>query len=189
MAPKPGEEKKPGMMAAIAPVLVATLLIGAGGAFLGMKLARPPEPAARAEEKAPEPDAHGDAGHGDSGHGGGHGADKAHDKPKGEQTTAHKPGKTVLKELAPIVTNLSDSSASWIRIQVAIVYDPAALPHPEVLTTELTADIVAYLRSVALRSIEGANGLRRLHDELSERAATRSEGVVQELIIQSLVVQ
>ncbi|BDV33018.1 hypothetical protein SS37A_05470 [Methylocystis iwaonis] len=94
-----------------------------------------------------------------------------------------------MKELAPIVTNLSDGNSSWIRLQVAIVYDPDALTHPDILISELTGDIVAYLRSLSLRSIEGSAGLRRLNEELSERASIRSEGAVQELVIQSLVVQ
>ncbi|KAF2990626.1 flagellar basal body-associated FliL family protein [Methylocystis sp. MJC1] len=162
----------------IATTLAMTVVIAIAGVFLGMMLARAPQ-AAKPAEPAPIEAPADDSKHGASVHG--------HEEPP--RTSARKAGKTALKELTPIVTNLGDGNSSWIRLQVAIVYDPDTLTHPEILVSELTADIVAYLRSLSLRSIEGSSGLRRLSDELSERASIRSEGAVQELIIQSLVVQ
>jgi flagellar protein FliL len=179
VAKNTGTDKKPGGLQTLVVMLGMTVVIATGGAFLGMTLGKRMTGASKPDETPPIEDAHARP----------EGiAEAAHEKAPKHQT-AHKPGKTVLKELAPIVTNLSDGNSSWIRLQVAIVYDPEALAHPDVLTTQLTADIVAYLRSVSLRSIEGGAGLRRLNEELAERATIRSEGAVQELIIQSLVVQ
>lgn len=165
-------------MTVIAATAAMTVVIAIAGAFLGMTLAKAPEPIKAAEPTVKEAPA------GDSKHGS---LTNAHEAPP--HPSVHKPGKTALKALAPIVTNLADGNSSWIRLQVAIVYDPDTLTHSEILVSELTADIVAYLRSVSLRSIEGSAGLRRLNEELSERASIRSDGAVQELVIQSLVVQ
>ncbi|WP_330083932.1 flagellar basal body-associated FliL family protein [Methylocystis iwaonis] len=166
-------------MTVIAITLAMTVVIAIAGAFVGMMLARTPEPL-----KSPEPPAS-EAPSGDGKH---VSSTQAHGETS-SRASARKAGKTALKELAPIVTNLSDGNSSWIRLQVAIVYDPDTLTHPDILISELTGDIVAYLRSLSLRSIEGSAGLRRLNEELSERASIRSEGAVQELVIQSLVVQ
>lgn len=94
-----------------------------------------------------------------------------------------------VKEMPPIVTNLAVPETSWVRLQAAIVYDAKAVPNPDLLATELMADIVTFLRTVSLASIEGADGLRALREDLSERATIRSEGRVHEFIIQALVVQ
>lgn len=164
--------------ALVAATLAMTIVFAVAGVFLGAMLARAPQaakPSDAAIKEAPADDSQ-------------HGAStQAHGATP--RTSVRKAEKTVLKELAPIVTNLGDGNSSWIRLQVAIVYDPDALTHPEILISELTADIVAYLRSLSLRAIEGSSGLRRLNEELSERASIRSESVVQEIIIQSLVVQ
>jgi flagellar protein FliL len=173
---KPNEKNG---MTMIAVMLAVTIVIAVAGVFLGMKLARPPEANKPGEQPAAAPhDAEAS-----------HGSSAAHSTEPPAHVSSHKPGKTVLKVLEPIVTNLANGDSSWIRLQVAIVYSPEAIPHPDVLISELTADIVAYLHGTSLQAIEGGAGLRRLSEELSERASTRSEGAVQELIIQSLVVQ
>jgi flagellar protein FliL len=175
-------------MQTVVALVVATLLAVGGGAFVGSTLVgdKPQAPAhgddakenvAAAAKPAPEP--------AEKGHGGGHGgASAAKDAPAPAPAPKWK-----LKELAPIVTNLAESEAGWVRLQAAIIYDMAALPEPDMLVSQVTADIVAYLRTMTLASIQGADGLRRLHEDLSERAAIRSEGHIRELIIQALVVQ
>lgn len=150
--------------------------------FLGMRLPGLLGASAKLEENPAAAEmANGEAGHGNE-------APGPHSQPS-QQRASHKSGKTILKELPPIVTNLSEPGSNWIRIQVSIVYDPSAAPHADVLMSQLTGDIVAYLRTVSMRSIEGTSGLRRLHEELADRASIRSEGAIQELIVQSLVVQ
>jgi flagellar basal body-associated protein FliL len=165
-------------------LVVATLIGAGGGGFLGMTLVgeQPAAPAhgdeakesAAATKPAAEP--------AEKGHGGAHGA-----APAVKETPAAPKWK--LKELAPIVTNLGEPETGWVRLQAAIVYDGEALPQSDVLVSQITADIVAFLRTMTLASIQGADGLRRLHEDLSERAVIRSEGRVRELIIQALVVQ
>jgi flagellar FliL protein len=173
-------------MQTVIALVVATLLAVGGGAFLGTTLVGDKTPAHGDETKqsaaapakpAPEPT--------DKGHGGGHGGAA----PAKEEPAPAPAPKWKLKELTPIVTNLAESEAGWVRLQAAIIYDMAALPEPDLLVSQVTADIVAYLRTMTLVSIQGADGLRRLHEDLSERAAIRSEGHIREIVIQALVVQ
>lgn len=145
--------------------LVALTVISAGsGGFLGsiMGAGAPVEPRSAGDKGAASADGH-------------------------SETVARQ--SLVVRELPPIVTNLAVPETSWVRLQAAIVYDATAVPNPEPLVTELMSDIVAFLRTVSLASLEGADGLRSLREDLSERATVRSEGRVREFVIQALVVQ
>jgi len=170
-------------------LVVATALGAGGGGFLGFTLtgdaAAPgkstatetPQHESAAPKKSAEP--------ADKGHGA-HGAaapSEAASKEGAQQS------KMKLKELAPIVTNLAAPETGWVRLQASIVYDSQAVPQPDILISQVTADIVAFLRTMTLTSLEGSDGLRRLHEDLTDRAAIRSEGHIQEVIIQALVVQ
>jgi len=166
----------------VAPLLILTVLAAGGGILLGLYLPGGESVQATLDDKEAVVDA------APSKARRGHDADMRPEKGK-ETADALKKGAYVLKELAPIITNLADPPARWIRVQVSIVVDPKEVGHLDVLVAELTSDIVAYLRTMSLSAIEGTNGLRRLHEELLERAAVRSSGAVRELIIQSLVVQ
>lgn len=97
--------------------------------------------------------------------------------------------KLTVRELTPIVTNLAEPGNNWIRLQSAIVFNPDELPHPDKMIAELTSDITGYLRTLSLSNLEGADGLRRLQEELSERASIRSEGKIREYIVETMVVQ
>lgn len=136
-------------------------------------------------------DAHGGGNGG--GHGGGHGSGHAEKDPKATLTAQHaRPidfSVMTVKELPPIVTNLAKPETAWIRLQAAIVFDPKEFPHAEKLAPEIMSDITAYLRSLSIGALEGADGLRRLQEELEERVAIRSEHKVRELIIETMVVQ
>jgi flagellar FliL protein len=58
-----------------------------------------------------------------------------------------------------------------------------------VLAGEIAEDILAYLRTLSLEQIEGPTGLLHLHEDLNDRVAIRSDDLVEELIIETLVVQ
>ncbi len=157
----------------IVALAVLTILAGVGGGILGWSLSdhQVPAPAAQATSEQP------------------HGA-ATHEKISAPTHNSVDPqAGLVLKELTPIVTNLAGSDRVLVRLHASILYDPKDLKHPERLFAELASDTVAYLRTVEIASIEGTGGLRRLHEDLSERFSLRSEGRVRQLIIQSLVVQ
>jgi flagellar FliL protein len=127
------------------------------------------------------------------GNGGGRGGGHAEKEPKATLTAPHaRPidfSVMTVKELPPIVTNLAKPETAWIRLQAAIVFDPKEFPHAEKLAPEIMSDITAYLRSLSIGALEGADGLRRLQEELEERVAIRSEHKVREFIIETMVVQ
>jgi flagellar FliL protein len=94
-----------------------------------------------------------------------------------------------VRELPPIITNLARPSNTWVRLQASIVFDNKGIHKPDADATEITADILAYLRTLSLDQIGGASGLGHLREDLNERAAIRSDGRVREVVIQTLVVQ
>lgn len=97
-------------------------------------------------------------------------------------------GKTRPVRLEPIVTNLSDPSDVWIRIESVLVLDIEA-PDPEILAKKVSEDMLAFLRTVSLPELQGASGLLHLKEDLNDRALIRDDDAVHELIIESLVLQ
>ncbi|MGO9422496.1 flagellar basal body-associated FliL family protein [Roseiarcus sp.] len=96
---------------------------------------------------------------------------------------------STIYDLAPIVTNLGAPQDTWIRLEASIVFDPKALPHPEAVAGKIGEDVLAYLRTTTLKQLEGPIGLQSVREDLNERAATRSDGKVRELVLRTLVVQ
>lgn len=96
---------------------------------------------------------------------------------------------STIVDLPPIVTNLGAPQDTWIRLEGSIIFDPKTLPHPEAVAGQIGDDILAYLRTVSLRQLEGPIGLENIRQDLNERAATRSGGKVRAFVIRTLVVQ
>jgi flagellar protein FliL len=94
-----------------------------------------------------------------------------------------------LKVLPPIVTNLSGGKDVWIRIESSLVFRDEVPDDADALATRIGEDIVAYLRTVSARQIEGASGFQHLCEDLNDRVRVRSNGRVQELVIQGLIVE
>ncbi|MBA1154729.1 flagellar basal body-associated FliL family protein [Microvirga mediterraneensis] len=98
-------------------------------------------------------------------------------------------GNIAIKKLAAVVTNLAGSASDWVRLEASIVYRSGEEEHPDVLASETRQDILAYMRTVSLAQIQGPSGLLHLREDLNERARLRSKGVIQELVLETLVVQ
>ncbi len=109
--------------------------------------------------------------------------------PSDASTAGPPPEPSTLYDLPPIVTNLGAPQDTWIRLEGSIVFDPKVLPHPEAVAGKLGDDILAYLRTVSLKHLEGPIGLENIRQDLNDRAATRSGGKVREFVIRTLVVQ
>ena len=149
------------MKQTILAMLIVTALAGGSGAFFGLKIAATPPPHAEAETHAAE----------------------------AAPAPVTVPADSSLFDLSPIVTNLGAPQDTWIRLEASIVFDPKALPHPEAVAGKIGEDLLAYLRTVSLKQLEGPVGLQSIREDLNDRAAVRSEGKVRELIIRTLVVQ
>ena len=113
------------------------------------------------------------------------GSDKA-----AESSAAASPAQpSAIVDLPPIVTNLGAPQDTWVRLEGSIIFDPRALPHPDVVAGRIGDDILAYLRTVSLRQLEGPIGLENIRQDLNDRAAIRSDGKVRAFVIRTLVVQ
>jgi flagellar protein FliL len=94
-----------------------------------------------------------------------------------------------MRDLPPIVTNIGQTSDTWVRLQAAIVFDPASVEKPDVMAAEISADILGFLQTLSILQLSGPSGLQHLREDLNDRAIVRSDGRVRELVIESLVVQ
>jgi flagellar FliL protein len=109
--------------------------------------------------------------------------------PQKSQVVTPYTGDIALKKLAPVVTNLSGSESDWVRLEASIVYKAGGEQQPDVLVAETRQDVLAYLRTLSLAQIQGPSGLLHLREDLNERVRLRSKGSVQELILETLIVQ
>ena len=106
-----------------------------------------------------------------------------------QEPSASAPPPSTIFDLPPIVTNLGAPQDTWVRLEGSIIFDPRTLPHPEAAAGRIGDDILAYLRTVSLRQLEGPIGLENIRQDLNERAAIRSDGKVRAFVIRTLVVQ
>ena len=108
----------------------------------------------------------------------GHG-DKSGDGHAGEA-----PASDTIIPLSAVTTNIASPSDVWVRMEVSIVLDE---PQAGELPGIIQHDLLAYLRTVKMHEIEGPSGLRHLRENLEERAATRSDGHVKQVLIRTLL--
>lgn len=88
--------------------------------------------------------------------------------------------------LDAITTNLAYPSENWVRLEVSLVFAEMA---DEAMAQTIHQDIIAYLRTVSLQQIEGARGFQHLKEDLTERAALRSQGKVASLMFRTFVIE
>ncbi|GAA0771088.1 flagellar basal body-associated FliL family protein [Roseibium denhamense] len=96
---------------------------------------------------------------------------------------------TRLQSLEPIVTNLSSPKETWIRVQASILFDTEVDEGTAVLKKKIEDDFMSYMRTLTLAHLEGGIGLQHLREDLTERAKTRTNGKVHEVILESVVIQ
>lgn len=86
----------------------------------------------------------------------------------------------------PITTNLGTPADMWIRLELSLVFTG----EPDVAMAELIhQDLLAYLRTIKVHQIQGASGFQHLKADLSERAQIRSDGVVREVLVRTMLVE
>jgi flagellar FliL protein len=118
-----------------------------------------------------------------------------------QPATAHKAGGKAetekyadgsrIRDLVPITTNLAGEPAAWIRLEASVVLTAAAEPSEEddVLLRSIGEDLVAFLRTLSLKQIQGPSGFQNLREDLDERVRIRSEGKAQELVVQAMILE
>lgn len=106
-----------------------------------------------------------------------------------EKTRSVGPSTRTLREVRPIVTNLSEPAGAWIRVELALVISGSPNAKLDEFLAEFVSDSTDFLRTVSAREIQGVNGLRRLREDLLDRARFRIGATVEAVLIQTLVVQ
>jgi len=169
---KGAEGKGGGGKGAMIGFLVATLVAAGAGGGMGFVLA--PKFAAGAAGHAKE-----------------EAAAEEGAKEKEEKIAEPYARDTTLLKLQPVTTNLREPFRSWVRLEGALIVKGAEAEEKalEELAALVQEDVMAYLRTLALKDLEGASNLAFLRDDLNECARLRTEGRVAEFIILSLVVE
>jgi flagellar FliL protein len=171
-APAAEQKKKSSLMGTLVEFLLITIIAGGAGAALSV-MNPPPPPEKNAADQPHE----------------GKLARETKEGEKSETPINCGPGGASLIDLPPIVTNVATPSDTWVRLEGSIVFDPKALPHPEVVAAEIATDELAYLRTVSVSELQGPIGLENIRQDLRDRAAVRSGGKVTELLLKTLVLQ
>ncbi|PVB62681.1 flagellar basal body-associated FliL family protein [Labrenzia sp. 011] len=96
---------------------------------------------------------------------------------------------TRVQKLDPLVTNLASPKDSWIRVQASVLLEEETEGEVGLLRKKVEDDFLGYLRTLTLAHLEGAAGLQHLKEDLTERAKTRSKGLIHEVILESVVIQ
>ena len=109
------------------------------------------------------------------------GAEKAE---KGDKDEEDPLKNAYAKPLAPILTNLAAPEDVWVRMELAVVGKPSLT---DAILEQIHQDLFAYMRTVKLHHVEGPSGYQNLRAELSERAAIRSGGTAQSILVRTLV--
>lgn len=99
------------------------------------------------------------------------------------------PPSTRLQTLEPLVTNLASPKEAWIRLQASVLLQNETDDDVAVMKKKVEDDFLAYMRTLTLSHLEGGIGLQHLKEDLTERARTRTKGLIHEVILESVVIQ
>lgn len=156
---------KPSVMSVIIPVLLLTLIAGGGGFAVATMLGPNLAPAPQAEAASvPEP------------------AEEVASNERGENTG-------IIRQLAPIVTNLASPKDVWMRIEVSIVIKPEAKAEQDLIAVKSSDQILALLRTIDLAQIEGPSGFLHFREDINDLVRESSEQKVAQVLINSMVVE
>ena len=86
--------------------------------------------------------------------------------------------------LEPITTNLAGPNSTWVRIELALVFDGEI---DLLMAQTVHQDVLAYLRTVKMHQVAGASGFQHLRSDIEERAAIRSGGKVKDILVRTLL--
>jgi flagellar FliL protein len=158
---QPAGKPRESLVQSIAAFAVLTLVAAGAGTFLGFHLVGTVESALKSKAAEATPPA----------------------------VEPRYPTGTSVHTVPPIIANLASPQDVWVRLEASIIFSDKDIDSPDVLAGEIAEDILAYLRTLSLEQIQGPTGLLHLHEDLNDRVAIRSDDRVEELIIETLVVQ
>lgn len=96
---------------------------------------------------------------------------------------------TGVARLEPVIANLADPAETFVRLDTSIVFDRDAVGNVERMKATISQDVLAFLRTLTLPELQGASAFNHLRDDLNDRVAVTSDGLVRELVIETMVLQ
>ena len=97
--------------------------------------------------------------------------------------------KTVVRSLAPIVSNLGSPSETWMRLEISILMHEMEQAEQDELAVKAADSVVGFLRTVNLKSIEGPSGFTHFREDLSDILKSTFNGKITGVLIGSMVVE
>jgi flagellar protein FliL len=161
---------KPSVMSIIIPVLLLTLIAGGGGFAVATMLGPSSALAPQAEVAAAD-------------------GDHASKSAEGEAGGEHGGNNGIIRQLAPIVTNLASPKDVWMRIEISIVIKPEAKSEQDLIAVNSSDQILALLRTMDLAQIEGPSGFLHFREDINDLVRESSEHKVAQVLINSMVVE
>ncbi|MDP1701093.1 MAG: flagellar basal body-associated FliL family protein [Aestuariivirga sp.] len=161
---------KPSVMPVIIPVLLLTLIAGGGGFAVATMVGPNVATAPQAEVAASDGD---------------------HVSKPEEGAVGNERGTNtgIIRQLAPIVTNLASPKDVWMRIEVSIVIKPEAKAEQDLIAVRSSDQILALLRTIDLAQIEGPSGFLHFREDVNDLVRESSEHKVAQVLINSMVVE
>jgi flagellar protein FliL len=161
---------KPSVMSVIIPVLLLTLIAGGGGFAVATMLGPNSAPAPQAEVTASD-------------------GDHVSKPTEGTASNVHGENTGIIRQLAPIITNLASPKDVWMRIEVSIVIKPEAQSEQDLIAVKSGDQILALLRTIDLAQIEGPSGFLHFREDINDLVRESSEHKVAQVLINSMVVE
>lgn len=161
------KEKAKGGGPGIVLSAIIALVVGCvgGGAFGYLAVPTPPPPTEKQEEKI------------------------AAKSTEGPQAPGRFPSDAVELQLTPIILEMGKAEKqSKVRIEFSIIAAHGT-PNTSTLQSELREDVIAYMKGLDVKDLEGARGFQNLREQLDDRAKIRGRGAVLGLLIGGLVVE
>ncbi len=95
----------------------------------------------------------------------------------------------VLTPLPPLVANLAEPSSVWIRLEGSLVVRKGTEIKVADLGQQVAPFILAYLKTVNMRSLQGANGLNSLYSDLNQIVRSASNGDVHSVLLTGFIAE
>jgi flagellar protein FliL len=89
--------------------------------------------------------------------------------------------------IEPIITNLSDSTEVWVRLEGSMLFGKEKVEKRDLLAAKISQHVLAYLKTLKLSDLQGNGAVNAISQDLNEIATTVSEGQSQGLLISGLV--
>ena len=94
-----------------------------------------------------------------------------------------------VRALAPIVSNLGSPSETWMRLEISILMHKVEQADQDETAVKAADAVVAFLRTVSLKSIEGPTGFTHFREDLSDMLKNSFDGKITGVLIGSMVVE